>query len=131
MRWISKVVNLVRADNSLFLLYRETIVRCKLKLRWFNVLFVKDNTIISGIETELEQKRISNTLRLSWLWTRRQHSVSLYILSMILPDNVVRPCALNLISAFLLSSLGRYRCWSTDSYRGHHSLNGQCFCYPN
>jgi hypothetical protein len=24
--------------------------------------FVKENTIISGIETELEQKRISNTL---------------------------------------------------------------------
>jgi len=35
-------------------------------------------------------------------------------------------CALNLISTFVLLSLGRYLCWWTISPRGYHPPSSQC-----
>jgi len=35
-------------------------------------------------------------------------------------------CALNLISTFLLLSLGRYLCWWTISPWGHHPPSSRC-----
>jgi len=37
-------------------------------------------------------------------------------------------CALNLISTFLILSLGRYHCWWTISPQGHGSYIYQCRC---
>jgi len=36
-------------------------------------------------------------------------------------------CALNLISTFLLLSLGRYLCWWTINSRGYYPTSSQCF----
>ena len=37
------------------------------------------------------------------------------------------PCAPNLISTFILLSLGRSTCWWINSTRGYHSPSSQCF----
>ena len=112
-------------DRGNLLTYYHSTTKNLIKIRWKKYFFFLKNRKRLR-KSAYKLPKALNTLIHSTT-NKKTHKNWMKIKNYIYLSYRNVPCALNLISTFLLLSLGRYLCWWTISPCGHYHPSSQCF----